>query len=227
MNLDWSLGNFALAFLAGLASVLSPCVLPVLPIVAAGSERDHKFRPLLITVGLSIAFISMGILSSLAGGWLANKMRVIEVAAGLLITTLGLFLLFGIDAFKRLSFLQQLSPKVGAGPLSGLLIGMALGFVWIPCIGPFLSSVLALVASNGHLSQGIALLSMYSFGLAIPILVAGYASRWFRARTQGIRKHALAVRLSSSFVLILFGLFIAIRGSYGLGAIAIFFSQSP
>ena len=222
--MDLSLGNFLLAFSAGLASVLSPCVLPVLPIVAAGSERDHRLRPLLISLGLSIAFITMGVLTSLAGAWLAPKMRLIEILSGLLVAVMGALLILGVDAFKRLSFLQQFSPKIGAGPFSGLLIGMALGLVWIPCIGPFLSSVLALVASKGSLLQGVILLATYSLGLSVPVMIAGFASRWFRARTKGLRQYALAVRLLSGLLLLVFGLFIATRGSYGLGANAALFN---
>jgi len=213
------LSQFALAFLSGIASVLSPCVLPVLPIVAAGSERDHHLRPLLISLGLAIAFITMGILTSLAGSWLAGNMRTIEVFSGLLVAIMGLLLLLGIDAFKHLSFLQQFSPKIGAGPFSGLLVGMALGLVWIPCIGPFLSSVLTLVATQGSLPQGILLLSVYSLGLSIPVMTAGFAARWFRARTQRLRKYSMLVRLVSGILLLVFGLYIATKGSYGISAL--------
>jgi len=219
MTPDLSAGQFALAFLSGIASVLSPCVLPVLPIVAAGSERDHRLRPILISIGLAISFMIMGVLTSLAGARLAGQMRTIEIISGLLVAIMGALLLLGIDAFKRLSFLQQFSPKIGVGPFSGLLVGMALGLVWIPCIGPFLSSVLTLVATQGNLVHGILLLAMYSLGLSIPVMIAGFASRWFRSQTQGLRKYALMVRLLSAFLLIAFGVFIATRGSYGLQGI--------
>jgi cytochrome c-type biogenesis protein len=207
------------AFGAGFASVLSPCVLPVLPIVAAGSERDHKLRPILLALGLSVSFLAMGILSSLAGGWLAGRMRLIEVIAGSIVALIGILLLLGVDAFKHLSIFQRFSPKVGAGPFSGFLLGMALGLVWIPCVGPFLSSVLAMVASQGSLGGGIVLLLIYSLGFSVPVLVAGYASRWFRAKTQAVRKHAMQVRIAGGLLLIVLGVYIAIQGAYGLGSL--------
>jgi cytochrome c-type biogenesis protein len=208
------------AFGAGFASVLSPCVLPVLPIVAAGSEQDHKWRPILLTLGLSASFVGMGILSSLAGSWLAGKMRFIEIVAGGLVALIGLLLLLGVDAFKRLSLLQQFSPKVGAGPFSGFLLGMALGLVWIPCVGPFLSSVLAMVASQGSMQGGVALLLFYSLGFSVPVLVAGYASRWFRAKTKVVRKYAMVVRIAGGLLLVALGMFIAVQGTYGLGSLS-------
>ncbi len=220
MESSLTLVGLAMAFGAGFASVLSPCVLPVLPIVAAGSEKDHKFRPLLLALGLAISFVAMGVLSSLAGSWLAGKMRLIEIVSGALVAIMGLLILLGIDAFKRLSFLQQYSPKVGAGPFSGLLLGIALGLVWIPCVGPFLSSVLAMVASKGSLGGGVVLLLIYSLGFSLPVLAAGYFSRWFRGKTQGLRKHALLVRLAGGILLVGFGIYIAMAGTYGLGSLS-------
>lgn len=207
------------AFAAGFASVLSPCVLPILPIVAAGSEKDHKWRPLLLSLGLAISFVAMGVLSSLAGGWLASRMRMIEIVAGVLVAVMGLLLLLGIDAFKNLTTFQRFSHKAGTGPFSGIVLGMALGLVWIPCVGPFLSSVLAMVASQGSLGGGIVLLSIYSLGFSVPVFVAGNASRWFRTKTQAVRKHAMLVRLAGGFLLISLGLFIAFQGSYSLGSL--------
>lgn len=206
----------AMAFGAGFASVLSPCVLPVLPIVASGTEKDHKLRPLLIALGLSIAFVTMGVISSLAGGWLAGKMRTIEMIAGVLVIAIGISFLIGIDLFKSVTFFQRFAVKPNQNPLSGLVLGAALGLVWIPCVGPFLSSILATVASQGSLGRGVVLLLIYSLGFSIPILAAGYASRWFRLRTQGLRTHATLVRVASGILLIALGGYILLYGSYGL-----------
>ena len=205
---------------AGLASVLSPCVLPVLPIVAAGSEKDHKLRPLMLTLGLSLTFILMGILSSVAGNWLAPKMRTLEIISGAIIVLLGVFLLVGIDAFKHLNKLQQLAPQTGTGLFAGLLLGLALGLVWIPCVGPFLSSILAMVASQGSVAQGIFLLTIYSIGFGIPVLLAGYATQWFRAKAKKARSHASLVRIIGALLLLSLGAFIIVKGSYGLGSLS-------
>lgn len=209
----------ASAFGAGFASVLSPCVLPILPIVAAGSEKDHKLRPVVLSLGLATSFVAMGILSSLAGSWLASRMRVIEIVAGILVAAMGLLLLLGIDTFKNLTIFQRFSHKAGTGPFSGFVLGMALGLVWIPCVGPFLSSVLAMVASQGSLGGGVVLLLIYSLGFSVPVLVAGYASHWFRSKTQAVRKHAMLVRIAGGSLLISLGLYIAFQGAYRLGSL--------
>lgn len=209
----------ASAFGAGFASVLSPCVLPILPIVAAGSEKDHKLRPVVLSLGLATSFVAMGILSSLAGSWLASRMRVIEIVAGILVAVMGLLLLLGIDTFKNLTIFQRFSHKAGTGPFSGFVLGMALGLVWIPCVGPFLSSVLAMVASQGSLGGGVVLLLIYSLGFSVPVLVAGYASHWFRSKTQAVRKHAMLVRIAGGSLLISLGLYIAFQGAYSLGSL--------
>lgn len=205
---------------AGLASVLSPCVLPVLPIVAAGSAQDHKLRPVMLTLGLSLTFILMGVLSSLAGGWLAPKMRALEIISGGIIVLLGTLMLTGKDVFKNLSFLQSMAPKTGSGLFAGLLLGLALGLVWIPCVGPFLSSILAMVASQGDVAQGVILLTIYSIGFGIPVLIAGYASQWFRNKAKKARNHAALVRIIGAVLLIALGTFIITQGTYGLGSLS-------
>ncbi len=210
----------AMAFGAGFASVLSPCVLPVLPIVASGTEKDHKFRPLLIAMGLSLAFVTMGVISALAGGWLAEKMRAIEMIAGALVVVIGISFLIEVDVFKSITFFQRFAVKPNQNPLSGLVLGAALGLVWIPCVGPFLSSILATVASQGSLGSGVVLLLIYSLGFSVPVLVAGYASRWFRLRTQSLRKHATIVRIASGILLVALGGYILLYGSYGLGSLS-------
>jgi len=91
--------------------------------------------------------------------------------------------------------------------------------VWIPCIGPFLGSVLTLVATKGSLPQGILLLATYSFGLSIPVMIAGFASRWFRVKTQSLRKNSMLIRLFSGILLLVFGAYIATKGSYGIGSL--------
>ncbi len=207
--------NIALVFAAGLTSVLSPCVLPVLPIVVTGNSSDHKFRPLLIVSGLSMTFILMGILSSLFGGFIGSKMIYVEKIAAVLIVITGLFLLMNINVFKHLSFLSQYAQKSG-GRFGGFFLGFTLGVIWIPCVGPMLSSVLAIVATQGKVFNGIFLLFIYSIGFSIPMLIAGYASQFFRTRFKGISKHAKLINVGSGLILVALGAFIYFKGVAGL-----------
>lgn len=207
--------NIALVFAAGLTSVLSPCVLPVLPIVVTGNNSDHKLRPLLIVSGLSMTFILMGILSSLFGGIIGSKMIYVEKVAAVLIVITGLFLLMNVNVFKHLSFLSQFAEK-SRGRFGGFFLGFTLGIIWIPCVGPMLSSVLTIVATQGKVLNGIFLLFIYSIGFSIPMLTAGYASQFFRTRFKGINKHATLINVGSGLILIVLGTFIYFRGVVGL-----------
>jgi cytochrome c-type biogenesis protein len=209
--------NLLLVFGAGLTSVLSPCVLPVIPIIVLGTEKDHRLRPLLVVTGLATTFILMGIVSSLFGAVIGPTMNVVEKIAGVAIILFGVLMLLDINLFKHLTFLQSFGSK-SKGSFSGFLLGLTLGVVWIPCIGPMLSSVLTLVATNGKLLNGIVMLSVYAAGFAVPFLIAGYASQLFRSNVSFLRKYPLAVRIISGSVLIVLGLVITLKGMVIFGA---------
>lgn len=211
---DLSLTTVAMVIFAGLASITSPCVLPVVPIIVAGTEKDHKYRPLLIVLGLSISFVTMGVITSLFGGAIAGAMPVMEKVAGSLILFFGLLMLLDINLFKKFTLFSNLQTG-GHGCWSGLIMGLTLGLVWIPCVGPMLSGVLALVATDGRLSSGIILLALYSLGFAIPMLLLGYASQSVRQRIKQINAHPMVIRLISGSLLIAFGIYILTQGMLG------------
>ncbi len=213
---DLSLTSFLMAVLAGLASVASPCVLPVVPIIVTGTKEDHWSRPLLIVLGLSLSFMAMGVVSSIFGGAVAGYIPVLEKIAGVVVILFGVLMLFDINLFKNLSGLAQIQTTSG-GRWSGLVMGLTLGLVWIPCVGAMLSGVLALVATEGKLSFGLLLLAFYSLGFAIPMLLVGYASQTLRQKIRIINRHPLAIRLVSSMLLIAFGVYILTAGMLTIG----------
>jgi cytochrome c-type biogenesis protein len=209
--------NIALVFLAGMASVLSPCVLPVVPIVVTGKGDDHKIRPVMIVAGLAVTFMLMGTASALFGSIIATKMHYVEKTAGLLIALFGILLIFNVNLFKHLGFLSQFAQK-SKGRFGGFVLGFTLGIIWIPCVGPMLSGVLALVATQGKVVTGIALLFVYSMGFAIPMLIAGYASQFFRKRLRGFGKIPYLVNIGSGLLLVALGLYIVFKGMIGFGS---------
>lgn len=216
-TIDLSLTSLAMAVFAGLVSIASPCVLPVVPIIVAGTEEDHKLRPLLIVLGLSVSFMAMGAISSIFGGAVASLMPVLEKIAAVVVITFGLLMLFDINLFKKMNFLSNIQTR-SKGRWSGLMMGLTLGLVWIPCVGPMLSGVLALVAKDGKLSTGLILLAFYSLGFAIPMLLAGYASQSARQRIRAINRHPVVIRLVSGILLISFGVFILTSGMLTIGS---------
>jgi cytochrome c-type biogenesis protein len=213
---DLSFASLAMVLVAGLASVASPCVLPVVPIIVTGTKEDHRHRPLLIVLGLSLSFIAMGAVSAIFGGAVARAMPFLEKGAGIVVILFGLLMLFDINPFKRITAFARI-PTGGQGRWSGLILGLTLGLVWIPCVGPMLSGVLALVATEGRLSTGLILLALYSLGFAVPMLLAGYATQSMRQKIRALNRHPLAIRLVSGLLLIGFGIYILSTGMLAIG----------
>ncbi|MFW5784553.1 MAG: cytochrome c biogenesis CcdA family protein [Chitinispirillaceae bacterium] len=203
--------NIVLVFLAGIASVMSPCVFPVVPIVVSGSKTDHKFRPLLVVGGLSASFILMGVLTSLFGSVIGPQMFYIEKAVGVLVVVFGVLLIINVNLFKRLSFLSSFAQK-SRGRVGGLFLGFILGIVWIPCIGPMLSGVLSLVATQGRIMNGVFYLLVYSAGFSVPLLIGGYASQFFRQKLGSVKRLPGIVNIVSGLILISLGIFIITKG---------------
>src|SRR5512133_749503 len=114
--------NIVLVFAAGFASVLSPCVLPVLPIIVTGNSNDHKWRPILIVSGLSVTFILMGVLSSIFGAAVGSSMRHIEKGAAIVIALFGVMLILNVNMFKHLSFFSSFAQK-SKGRFGGFFLG--------------------------------------------------------------------------------------------------------
>ena len=213
--MDLSITQILLVFGAGMASVLSPCVLPVLPIIVVGTEKDHKYRPLLIVAGISLAFMLMGVITSLFGYLIAGKMQYVEKIAGGLIILFGILLLFDVNVFKKMSFLQKLQHH-SRGRWSGFFLGLTLGVIWIPCIGPILSGILAMVAAE-KLLTGIFLLLVYALGFSIPMLLVAYGSQFSRERIGLLKAHPIVIRGFGGSILVLLGTYIITNGIVSLG----------
>jgi len=209
--MEIGLSAVALAFGAGLASVASPCVLPVVPIIVAGTADDHRARPALVVAGIAVSFVAMGVVTSLFGAAAGPFLPALEKGVGVLVVLFGLLLLADVNLFRRLGWLQRIQPGAG-GRWSGLLLGLSLGLVWIPCVGPMLSGVLAMVAAKGTLLAGVALLLVYSLGLAVPMLAVGYGSQALRQRIRLVSSHPLAVRWASGLLLLALGGVILTKG---------------
>lgn len=208
--MDLALSELPLSFAAGLVSVASPCVLPVVPLLVAGGAKEHRARPALVVAGIAASFVAMGVLSGVAGAAVGRALPALEKVFGVLVIAFGLLLLADVNVFRRLGFLQRLPSPGGGG--SGLLLGLSLGLVWIPCVGPVLSGVLARVATHGSAAGGLLLLLAYSAGFSVPMLALGYGSQALRTRVRAVAAHPVAVRWVSGAVLVAFGGLILDRG---------------
>jgi cytochrome c-type biogenesis protein len=208
--------SLALSFGAGLASVASPCVLPVVPLLVAGRADDHRARPALVVAGIAASFVAMGVLTSLFGAAVGPSLPRLEKVVGAIVVASGLLLLLDVNPFERLAFLQRIGVRDG-GRWSGLLLGASLGLVWIPCVGPLLSAVLATVAARGSFAAGVLLLLAYALGFALPMLAVGYGSQAMRQRVRAIASRPAVVRWASGLLLVGFGAVVLRNGMLFVG----------
>lgn len=189
---------------AGIISVLSPCILPLLPAVLATSAAKDKLRPLAIVLGVSISFTAMGVVTSAFGAAFHTHVVQLKILAEILILLMGLALLFEISLFNSFSNFPLLAGMNEEGTVSGLLLGLSLGVLWIPCIGPILSSILAMVALEGNTTGGAFTLSIYSLGFAMPMLALAYSAQFSSSKMRLITRYNAVFKKGAGIVLILF-----------------------
>lgn len=220
ISLDYSVGWI---FLAGMASFLSPCTIPILPGYVAylaarcagvTPDRVEKWRILAhgvaFVLGFSVLFIALGATASVAGRWLLVYRDSISRVGGVLMMVLGLFL----TGLIRLPFLEmdlrphpQPNPRLGY--LSSFFMGITFSAGWTPCIGPILTSVLMAAALEASLPRGLLLLGVYSIGLGIPFLILALLfdrlSDWL-CRLARISRY---ISIAAGLLLILIGFLLA------------------
>lgn len=213
-------GALLVAFVGGVLSFLSPCVLPLVPsylgfitgytIEEMGNRRrSAMIHALLFVLGFSLIFIVLGASATALGATLRVYREAVMRVAGVLIIFFGLYCLGVI----KLGFLSQerrvhLDQKP-IGMLGSVLVGMAFGAGWSPCIGPILGGILTLASTQDGVGRGMALLASYSAGLAVPFLVAAWAVESFLDWFKSFRKHISLVQKVSGVLLIVVGLLIA------------------
>ncbi len=207
------------AFLAGLLSFLSPCVLPLVPGYVslmcgvsveqlregrAGGTRAVFVHALLFVLGLSAVFVAMGTSASAVGQFLRAHLPVLVRFAGVFIILLGVFLLglFRIPALYRVARFQG---RLRPGKLGAFLLGLSFAFCWTPCIGPILAAILLLAATKGTIAQGVFLLSLYSLGLGVPFLLTAVGINTFLNFYQGLRRYLNWVERAAGVLLIAVG----------------------
>ncbi|MFH3479496.1 cytochrome c biogenesis CcdA family protein [Xanthobacter variabilis] len=202
MSLEISLPG---AFVAGLLSFASPCVLPLVPAylgfltgaaapaggVGAAASRGRVLRAAgLFVLGFSIVFVLLGATASSLGRLLMDHVELLTLASGVLLVLFGLHM----TGLVRIPFLyRQARIDVGAAPvgvLTPLVVGLAFGFGWSPCVGPVLAAILMVAGAEASVGKGMLLLAVYAAGIGLPFLVAaaftGPFLSWARAAGRGL-----------------------------------------
>ena len=180
-----AIGGTALAFIAGVLSVLSPCVLPILPIVLGAAASKHRLGPMALAAGLSVSFVTVGLFVATIGHAIGLSGDALRAVAAVLIVAIGAVLMLP-PLQARLAVAsgpiaawtdQRFGQSPGNRLSSQFWIGALLGMVWTPCVGPTLGAASLLAAQGRELLQvGI---TMFAFGVgaALPLLVLGIVSR--------------------------------------------------
>ncbi|MGU3421421.1 cytochrome c biogenesis CcdA family protein [Methylobacterium radiotolerans] len=226
--------TFGLAFLAGILSVLSPCVLPLLPLVLGAAASEHRLGPAALAAGLALSFVAIGLFVATVGFAIGLDGDVFRTVAAIMLVLIGLVLMvpaaqtqLAVTAGPVSNWIES---RFGGFSTAGLLgqfgVGLLLGVVWSPCVGPTLGAA-SLLADQGR-DLGTAALTMLLFGLgaALPLLLLGALSRevlmrW-RDRMMGLGK---GLKVALGAILVATGLMIAT--GYDKAAETVLVNASP
>ena len=216
-----TLATLGLALLAGLLSVLSPCVLPLLPIVLGAAASEHRFGPATLAAGVAVSFVAVGLFVATVGFSIGLDGEVVRRVAAVAMIVIGVVLM--VPALQaRVATAggpvgNWVDQTFGGGPMSGLqgqfAMGLLLGAVWSPCVGPTLGAASVLAAQGKDIAAVGATMAVFGIGAALPLVVLGAVSRdvlirWRqRMATAGqVMKQVLGVTLIAAGVLIVTGL---------------------
>jgi cytochrome c-type biogenesis protein len=213
--------SLGLAFGAGFVSFASPCVLPLVPsyvtfvtgmtldeLSAEGRDAARRRAALhaaLFVFGFSMVFIALGAGTTALGGVMHRSLPLLEQIGGVLIALFGLYML-GVLRLPGLmrEHRVQLSSKP-AGLAGSVLVGVAFGAGWTPCVGPVLASILLYAGAATTMARGMLLLGAYALGLGIPFFVAAVAFNWYLAGAQRLRRWLRPIELAAGTVMLLVG----------------------
>ena len=209
------------AFIAGFLSFLAPCILPLIPPylawlsgISLRDDLDKKkarsklfFNSLFLIFGFSIIFIILGASASFLGQILAPHRLLVQRIGGLIIIFFGLEFAGFLKIFKnrQVGVVKKLFSKLNH-KTSSFLVGITFAFAWVACFSPILGTILVLSSFQGTLTQGVILLSFYSFGLAIPFLLVSLFLGFFMGRIKVFNKITRWINLFSGLILIILGI---------------------
>ena len=210
-----------IAFIAGIASFLSPCVLPLVPgyisLISGvsvdglkegtSSKRAVILNSLAFNAGLSVIFLILGTTAGLVGAAITSNPWV-RIIGGLVIIAFGLQLIGLLKISALYKDTRMFSKDKPAGILGSMTLGMAFAAGWTPCIGPILGGIIGLAATSGGWRSGLVLSAFYSAGLALPFLLTGLGINKFLGFYGKFRKHLHKVEVVSGVVLILVGVLV-------------------
>jgi cytochrome c-type biogenesis protein len=183
--------SIGLAFGGGLVTILSPCILPILPIIIGRSLQSHRYGPIAMVAGLITGFALAGSLLGFAASWipdLADGLRSIAIVILLIMGLLTIFPQWGYRFFRY--FAINPGHIKSFGWVGEFWLGSQLGLLWTPCAGPVLASILLLAAVQHQPLAAFGMLIVYGLGTGLPMLLLAYGGRYFGDRLLQLRSHS-------------------------------------
>lgn len=221
------------AFVGGLGSFLSPCVLPLIPVyisfITGYSIKELKegelslLKVLTNTVcfilGFSTIFIALGASATFIGDLLNRHLHMLSKVLGILVVILGIHIMGLIKIGALQKTLQIKNLKIPKGALGALVLGMAFSLAWSPCVGPILGSILAYASTQEHVREGVILLAFYSMGLALPFLLFALLFNYALPQITRIQRASRALEVVTGLVLIGLGIMMIKGGLFLKGVL--------
>ncbi|GMV59671.1 MAG: cytochrome c biogenesis protein [Betaproteobacteria bacterium] len=191
--MQFGLGTYGISLAAGSLSTLSPCVLPLVPILLASAVTAHRLGPWALAAGLTLSFTVVGVALASAGASLGLDPNTFRTAAAVLLIVFGVLLLsaklqerFAAATSGLSAAGHGLLARVTLGGLPGqFVLGVLLGIVWSPCVGPTLGAAVTLASQGEELAQVTLVMALFGFGASLPLVLLGLASRGAMTRLRG------------------------------------------
>lgn len=208
--------QYIIAFLEGIITFISPCLLPMLPIYISyfagntveGKRKNPLKNALGFVCGFTISFVAMGAFAGTIGGFLREYQTIVNVVTGVIVILFGLNFI-GIIKFSFFGGARGMQSVKELGFFSSLLFGMIFSIGWTPCVGAFLGSALMLASQQGSASVGIIMLLVYSLGLGIPFIISAILIDKLKTTFDFIKRNYKIINIISGILLIIVGIMMA------------------
>ena len=207
--------SYVIAFLEGIITFISPCLLPMLPIYisyfAGGGERSTGKTlkgALGFVTGFTVIFVILGALAGTVGSFLREYQTAVNIVSGAIVIVFGLNFL-GVFKLNLFRGSHRSVNTDNMGFFSALLFGMIFSIGWTPCVGAFLGSALMLASQQGHVLEGMLMLLAYSLGLGIPFILSAVLIDYLKSAFNWIKKNYRVINIASGSLLVLIGILMA------------------
>ena len=207
--------QYAISFLEGIITFISPCLLPMLPVYlsyfagggvrTAGKTLKGAFG---FVTGFTAVFIILGVLAGTVGSFLREYQTAVNIVSGLIVVQFGLNSL-GVFKLKLFRGSSRSVNTDSMGFFSSLLFGVIFSIGWTPCVGAFLGSALMLASQQAHVLEGMLMLLAYSLGLGIPFIISAVLIDYLKSAFNWIKRHYSIINAVSGLLLVLIGILMA------------------